>query len=285
MSKKFFYYAGLVALIFFGIISCKTVDIRTTEVKNNFNQQLGREVLQKMKEAHALPQWDSIQTYSLHITDEFHGLLGKFSNPFPKSKADFEFQAIPQSFASRAAFKDEQWKGKVWGIQSWRTFSSNANGRIELHPKNDKTIEFWLPTYQYFIEIPIKIFDADVISYAGERQHNGNTYDLVYATWKDAKPQKDIDQYILWIDQKTHLLKQIQYTVRDKSKWIHATLRITEYAKKEGGILIPTEMKINLLGPGKMKNLHTISIENIKLDPMPKDSVMAFPELGLKGKQ
>ena len=139
-----------------------------------------------------------------------------------------------------------------------------------MHPKNDKTIEFWLPTYLYFVEAPLRIFEADVISYAGERTLNGKTYDLVYATWNDAEPQKDLDQYILWIDRETHILRQMQYTVRDKSSWIHATLRYTEYEKNDTGILFPLEMRVNLLGPNKMKDFHKVSLENVQLSTIPK---------------
>ena len=285
MVKNVICYTGLFCLLFLAIISCKTVDIRTTEVKTNFNAQLGEEVLKKMREAHSLHKWDSIETYSFHLTDEFYGLMGKFGNPFPNNKADFEFQAIPKTFTSQVKFKDEKWDGKIWGIQSWRTFSSNKNGPIELHSTNDKTIEFWLPTYQYFIETPLRIFEADIISYAGERTLNGRTYDLVYATWKTAEPQKDIDQYILWVDQENHLLKQMQYTVRDQYKWIHATLRYTKYQETNERILIPTEMKVNLFEPGKRKVFHKICIENVKLNLITRGALIPFPELGLKGKQ
>ena len=241
-------------------------------------------MLQKMYEAHALHQWDSIETYSVHLTDEFYGLIGKFGNPFPNNKADFEFQAIPGTFSSKVTFRDKKWKGKVWGIQSWRTFSSNKTGGIELHANNDKTIEFWLPTYQYFIEIPLRVFEANVISYAGERKMNGRTFDLVFATWKTGNPQKDIDQYILWIDQANHRLAQMQYTVRDEYKWIHATLKYTKYETKDG-ILIPSEMKVNLFGPEKKKVFHKVSIKNIKFNQITQDSFILYPALGLNGKR
>ncbi len=284
MKIRSLLYTIFSLLILTSTFSCRTADIRTTEVKNDFNQQLGLEVLQKMSKAHALTKWDNIETYSFHLTDEFYGLMGNFGNPFPNNKADFEFQAIAKTFTSKAIFKDEKWKDKIWGIQSWRTYSSEENGSIELHSKNDKTIEFWLPTYQYFIETPSRIFEAEFISYAGERKLNGKTYDLVYATWISDKPHKDVDQYILWIDKENHMLAQMQYTVRDQYKWIYATLRYSIYEQIDG-VPFPKEMNISLLGPDKKKILHTVSIDNINLNMIPKDSLLVFPNLGSTGKQ
>jgi len=285
MIKKILLFSVLSLFVILGGISCKTVDIRTAEVKNNFNPELGISVLRQMYQAHSLNNWDSIETYSLHLTDEFFGIMGAFSNPFPDNKADFEFQAIPNTFTSKVKFRDKKWQGKIWGIQSWKTFSSNKKSTIERHEKNDKKIEFWLPTYQYFIEIPLRIFEANKISYAGTKTVEGHSYDLVFASWARAEPQREIDQYILWIDQETHLLKQIQYTVRDQYRWVHATLKYTNYSRPNGLVLFPTEMEINLFGPNQKKTLHKIKIDQIKLNPIPKDSLIVFRDLELHGKQ
>ena len=283
MSKKYLLYITFIVLLIVGFFSCRSVDIRTTEVKQDFNTEKGTEVLKQMYQAHSAFLWDSIDTYSLHLTDEFYGIAGKFGNPFPKNKADFMFHAIPNTFTSKVIFQDKKWNGRVWGIQSWQTYSSKSNV-IELDKKNDKNIEFWLPTYQYFIEIPNKIFEADIISYAGERTFNGKKYDLVFASWKTDNPQKDIDQYILWINQETHILELLHYTVRDEFQWLHATLKYLNYSS-EKGIPFPTEMEVNLFGSERKKLLHKINIDNINVNLMPRDSLILFPDLRLTGKQ
>ncbi len=264
--------------------SCKTADLRTVEVRSGIDEQRGKSLLAEMAKAHALPNWDRVETYSLHLTDEFTGMMGAFSNPFPKNKADFHFQAIPNTFTSKVKFLDGKWENNIWGMQSWRTYSGTALDIHRFDDKNDKNIEFWLPTYQYFIEIPSRVFEADVISFAGERTLDGNTYNLVFVTWKSSTPQRDVDQYMLWIDQETHVLRQIQYTVRDKFRWIHATLNYTLYETHEG-MLIPVEMNINLLGPHKMKTLHRIKIEDFEVNKVPREALLLDPELGTKGKQ
>ncbi|MCI5056200.1 MAG: hypothetical protein MRY83_08830 [Flavobacteriales bacterium] len=283
MTKKIAFYISLLFFFLVAIFSCRTTDIRTSEVKNNFNQEIGLKVLQKMYSAHSLHKWDSIDTYRVNISDEFYGIMGKFGNPFPNNIANFEFQAIPKTFTSRAIFRDINWENKVWGIQSWRTYATDKSGELKWHHPNDKTIEFWLPTYQYFIEAPIRIFEADIISYAGERSQDGRTYDLVYVTWKTTEPQKDIDQYILWVDRETNQLTQMQYTVRDQYRWIHATLRYTKYEEKLG-LLFPSELEVNLWEPNNNDIFHKITFDNLRLNAVPRDSILVSPTLGSKGK-
>jgi len=50
-------------LIFFNQLK----DIRTEEVKVNFDEKRGLEILNQMAAAHGIIYWDSIQTYSLVI--------------------------------------------------------------------------------------------------------------------------------------------------------------------------------------------------------------------------
>jgi len=271
-------------LIIITVISCRIVDIRTIEVKENYDYNKGMKILSEMSKAHSLKTWDTINTYSVHVTDEFFGLLGKFGNPFPNNKAAFDFTLIPKTFTSRAIFTDDKWKDIIWGIQSWKTYSNKGNTKSEFHAENDKLIEFWLPTYQYFFEVQLRVFEADKISYAGEREYNGKLYDLVFASWKSDKPQKDIDQYILWVERETKLLKRIQYTVRDQYRWIHATLFYNEY-KNIGGLLIPKKMRISLMSSNEDKIIHEINLTNIRLNEKEKMDLLLDPKLGTTGKK
>ena len=277
--QKYLYWLMLLTAISFQ--SCRLVDIRTVEVKENYDSKKGLEILNEMSEAHALDKWDSISLYSLHIKDEFYGLMGKLGNPFPNNIGQFDFYLVPKTFTSQAVFTDKKWEGNIWGIQSWKTYSNLKGGTIKFHTKNDKTIEFWLPTYQYFIEIPNRIFEADRISYAGERIYKGKAYNLVFASWKSDQPQKEIDQYILWIDKETKILKLIQYTVRDQYRWLNATLVYDSYDDSHG-VLIPQKMSISLSSPSKKKNMHEISISNITING--KKNILISPNLGTTGK-
>lgn len=281
MKNRGVQLVSLVLLILL-VQSCRLVDIRTTEVKESYNPEKGIDILNEMSKTHGLEQWDSIKNYSLHIDDEFYGLMGKMGNPFPNNKAEFDFSLIPKTFTSQAIFTDKKWKDKIWGIQSWKTYSTIKSDSLKFDKKNNRTIEFWLPTYQYFIEIPNRIFEADRISFAGERMYNGKAHYLVFASWTTDSPQKNTDQYILWIDKETHVLRLIQYTVRDQFKWLNATLVYDTY-KTFNGLLLPMNMSISLSAPSQKKVMHQINISNVKLND--NKNIIIDSKLGTKGKE
>jgi len=279
-SRTYFY-----TLLLLGVVSvfqsCKLADIRTTEVKESFDSKKGLDILNQMSKAHSLEKWDSISLYSLHLKDEFYGLMGKFGNPFPNNVGEFDLSLIPNTFTSQATFTDEKWEGNIWGIQSWKTYSNLKSDSLKFHTENDKNIEFWLPTYQYFIEIANRIFEADKISYAGEKSYKGKVYDLVFASWKSDIPQKNIDQYLLWIEKETKILGLIQYTVRDQYKWLNATLVYDSYNSLHG-VLIPEKMSVSLSSPSKKKIMHQITISNIVIND--KKNILINPNIGTTGK-
>lgn len=285
MKNKIFLYALIIVAISLGVLSCKTVDIRTEEVKSTIEREKGLELLAKMQDAHDIENWKNIGTYSCHIVDEFYGLAGKLGNPFPNNVADFELTAIPYTFTSKATFQDGKWEDKVWGIQSWQTYEVNPGESLIKHNKNHKDIEFWLPTYQYFIEAPLRLPEADIVSYGGERTLDGKIYDIVFISWGTDEPQKDIDQYNIWLDRETHMLKMLHYTVRDANGLVNATMKYETYEKNGKRILFPSELKSNLSNPEKTKTFHKITIDNIRFDEVEKEDLLIFPDMGATGKQ
>jgi len=260
-------------------------DIRTKEVIANFDEQRGLTVLNQMAEAHGIKYWDSIQTYSLMIAQKDVGALAKMTSPYPADKMEFRFDVIPNTFTSRVTFNTsiKNWKDKVWGIQSWHTYSGIKSSPLQLDKENNQDIEFNLPTLQYFFEAPKRIFDADVISYAGERTLDGKIYDLVYATWKSPEPQKNIDQYLLWIDRSTKLLTKMHYTVRDKFNFIDATKNFYTYAK-HGNIMFPTKMATTMGPPGNEKITKSLEVLEVKLNDIRKDALLVDVAIGTTGK-
>jgi hypothetical protein len=270
-----------IAMLLLVLTGCKLADIRTDEMAEQTDEERGKTLLQQMASHHQSHLWDSINTYSLHITDEFYGFAGKIANPFPKNKGEFEMDVIPASFSSRGTFTDEKWKGTVWGIQSWKTFGGNED-QVEFHKKNDKTIEFWLPTYQYLLELPNRITEGSVIRYAGSKSFNNRNYELVFVSWKTDAPQKDIDQYLLWIDASGELAF-VQYTVRDQGKIINATLEYASYHNVDG-LLIPKEMNVRFFDKKEGKMLHSVITKDVRMNAVKREDILLDSTAGTEGK-
>jgi len=267
---------------FFVLAGCKLADIRTEEMQSQPDEAKGKMLLDKMAVRHNSAKWISFETYSLHVTDKFYGMLGNIAAPFPKATGEFQMDLIPNTFTNRATFTDEKWKNKVWGIQSWKTYSGDTDG-VTFDKKNDKIIEFWLPTYQYLLELPNRIVEGDVIRYAGSRIVKDRSYELVFVSWKTDAPQKDIDQYMLWLDATTHQLEYVQYTVRDQGRIINATLEFAKYHTVEG-LLIPKEMHVRFNDKKEGKKLHSVYVKDVVLNKVQRADLLLDAEGGTEGK-
>ena len=256
-------------------------DIRTDTAKssgtNEININKGKDLLSNIHEGQSPSAWEDIEVYELTLKDEFFGLMGSIASPFPDKKMSAKAMYAPGSYDGKLTFNSGKWKGKTWGIQSWKTYTQDTDSQ-PVFEKNKKAA-FWVPTYQYFIELPARIQNATIISYAGEKTFNGQTYDLVYATWKSQEPQKDIDQYMVWINKKTKAMDLVEFTVRDAFGGTKATAFYEDLQDVKDGLLLPKQVTIK---PKKEKEgvLHRMSLSNFQVNHVPVSEVR--PDANLK---
>ena len=229
-----------------------------------------KQLLSEMGKAHGIQYWDSIQTYNVIFKDEFYGFFGKQSHPFKEDNIDFSLNYIPKTSDGQLEILTGKEKGKLRGIQSGETYEKKANKDFTVI--NDKDMKFWIPTYQYFIEFPNRIQEATAIKYVGPKVINGIKTEGVLASWGTVAPQKDIDQYIVWINAETKRIVKIEYTVRDMFKFVAGAAYFKNY-KNYNGLILPSEYPVesNLLKEGF---LHKMSIVDFKMNPVSKDYLL-----------
>lgn len=247
----------------------KVIDLRESEENPFSSQEKAKRLMEEMGEAHGIEKWDSILTYNIVFQDEFYGFIGKQAHPFKEQKMTFSLNYIPQTFDGQMEIISGKEKGTVWGIDSWETYFKNDDGNFEL--KHNKDMVFWIPTYQYFIEFPSRIQEATSIDYIGEKVVNGVKTEGVIASWKTVEPQKDFDQYIIWIDSETKRIVKIEYTVRDMYRFIKGAASFNNY-KEFDGMLFPTEMPVESNLTKEL--LHTMSIKGFTPDHISMDSLV-----------
>lgn len=258
---------GLVALLVVaGTIGFfHLADLRTEVAKQGGNEDKARALIADMAKAHNIGAWDSISTYRASFDDEFYGLVGKNGNPFPGNKGIFDLEYIPGSFDGRLTFTEGEFKGETWGIQSWKTYTSK-NGSAPIFQQHNDAY-FWLPTYQYFIEFPLRIQEATAFSYAGTKVIDGINCEGVIASWNDTSPQKDIDQYLVWLDADSKRIVKLEYTIREMYYFLTGAAYFKEY-KQFGDLMLPTYFPVesNLVSDGL---LHEMRITDFVADPIP----------------
>ncbi len=274
------YQLFILSLVLFSCQACLS-DIRTEAAKssgtNEINLNKGRDLLSNIHEGQSPSAWEDIEVYELTLEDEFFGLMGKVASPFPGSSMSAQAMYAPGSYDGKLTFNSGKLKGETWGIQSWKTYTQKS-GNQPVFDKNKKAA-FWVPTYQYFIELPARIQNATIISYAGEQAFNEQTYDLVYATWKSQEPQKDIDQYMVWINKKTKAMDLVEFTVRDAFGGTKATAFYEDLQDVKDGLLLPKQITIK---PNKEKEgvLHRMSLSNFQANHVSVSEIR--PDTNLK---
>ncbi|MDG1330981.1 MAG: hypothetical protein P8P74_01520 [Crocinitomicaceae bacterium] len=247
----------------------KVVDLRPNEENPLSNQEKAKQLLEEMGTAHGISNWDSIQTYKVTFHDEFYGFIGKQAHPFKEQEMTFSLHYIPKTSNGQLEIASGKQKGTVWGIQDWTTYYKNESGVMT--SKKNKDMTFWIPTYQYFIELPNRIQEATSIDYIGQKLMDSVQVEGVIASWGTTEPQKDVDQYIIWINSETKRIVKVEYTVRDMYRFVSGAASFQEY-KEYNGILLPSKMPVE---SNLTKDLlHTMSISDFMPNSVPVDSLM-----------
>jgi len=248
----------------------KLADLKPDGYNFPNNKEKAQQLMKDMGAAHRIHMWDSLETYAVTFEDEFYGFFGKLSNPFKEQKIELYLNYIPHTSDGQLKILTGKEQGAVWGVQSLETYTKNETGQI-IKEKN-KNLNFWIPVFQYFIEFPSRIQDASSVDYIGSKVINGIQTEGIIASWNSIDKQKDIDQYLIWIDANTKRIIKIEYTVRESARFVTGEASFLNY-KEYNGMILPSELPVttNLT---KNKLLHTMRINDFKANPLPIDMLM-----------
>lgn len=255
----------------------KLADLRTDTVSTNPNQAKARELMAEMAEAHGVANWAKLETYTLTFEDEFYGFFGRQGSPFKDDNTRFSLNYIPQTSDGTLTFLTGKQVDETWGIQSGSTYSRRPDRPNETRWHKDKDIWFWLPTYQYFVEFPLRIQEANSVAYAGEQMVDGVDCEGVLASWNSTAPQKGVDQYLIWLDKETKRIVKLEYTVRGFYRFLTGAAYYKDYQNHDG-ILLPSHFPVesNLVKEGL---LHEMRIVDFKANHVSKESLRPDPDL------
>ena len=208
----------LVSLLVLG--GCSLADIRPAELQlagvTEASAERGRQLLEAMQIAHGGRERWSTSGYTLAVVrDDWPGAVSRtLFAPWPARDYPMRLTFENGADNSRADFFVGDWQGRVWGIQNWATYTADATDGEPVFEQDD-TIKFWLPTMQYFIEAPFRLPEAPIVADAGQAEFRGETYDRVFVTWVQPEPHESVDQYVLFLNPRSHMLVWLEYTVRD----------------------------------------------------------------------
>ena len=237
MIRRRWIPSAIPAALFAIFLSGCLTDIRPDSIKQGYGKadvEKGRALLHKAMARHGgLGPWKAHKTAEVTLTDDWPNFLVRtFFLPWPENKVPIKFQYLLGTNDSRGTFMDGSRKGETWGIQNWVPYTQRP-GEAPVFKKN-KTIKFYMPTYQYFFELPFHLPFAGIIIYAGEDELAGQAYDVVFVSWNTDEPQAKVDQYLAYINRKTGLIDYLRYTVRDQFGFIVGNMQLTDYRDVQG---------------------------------------------------
>ena len=241
-------------------------------------QALGEQRLQALADAHGRDAWEGYEVMEVDFKDAWHGTMAQsFFMPWTRSPQSLRARFLCGSWTSDFELLDGPDEGHRWGIQSWKTWKAAPNGEPAF--EEDDELEFFLPTTQYFFELPFRIKSAEIVVDAGSASWEGKDYDRVFATWGSAEPQEELDQYLLWIDPDTGLLARVDYTVRDQGGAAVGSAHYNAY-RRVGGVQMPSDISVLGVMPGGAEMpIHTFWIEDIRWNTVSPEALRPDPSL------
>ncbi|MEM6772705.1 MAG: hypothetical protein AAF597_19155, partial [Bacteroidota bacterium] len=206
-------------------------------------------------------------------------------NALPGNKNnDIHFRFSTGTFDGQVTFLEGRKTGKTYGMQAWQGYQITKDGTLKTN--DSKRYGWGLPTYHYVIEGPLRLLGADIVRYAGETTFEGQTYDLVYATWGEDAPHKEHDQWLVYINRETKMTDLTEVTINDffiptPEGMKAATIRF-DRAVTSIGARLPSLVTIQLGKPKALKkHVYTFSLTDYRFDSFPL--VELHPIEGLEG--
>jgi hypothetical protein len=260
---------------------CGLADIRPPEIKERGIDEAAaakaREIIAQVEERYAIDRLKEFSVATVVVRDDWPSAFFRtMFMPWPEAAERMRYQFLLGADDSRFEFLEGENQGKVWGIQDWMTYTEEPGGSAVFEP--DADILFYLPTYQYFFEMPYRLRYIPLVAYVGEGEVGGEPCHLIFGTWTSPEPHGEEDQYLFYINQKTLLLDQVTYTVRDAAKFAQGTNRFEDFRDVQG---IPVAFRQTITDqPGSDNVLHKLTLENVSFtNDVPRETFFPDPRL------
>ena len=248
----------------------------------------GRQLLQMTYEKMGYDNFAVVDVYEFTANFDWStGWSMMPMNALPGNKnKNIQFRYAPRTFDGQVEFLEGPRQGHVYGLQSWETYQRDASD-APVEDLKSKRYPWGLTAYQYILEGPMRLLGADYVRYAGEREFDGQHYDLVFVTWGDGTQKTKYDQYLVYINKETGFTDLSEITITDfflpmPNGMKNATARYPERKQTTAGIWLPTKTIIQLGHPKEKveKDVYTYTMSDYKFNSFPKE--VLYPMEGLR---
>ena len=254
----------------FGVLACGLLsgcvaDLRPGPLRRRDRAEeeaCGRGVLDaaaRRQHTEGAAPWSTLPAVGVRFSDSYFGLVGLLACPWPTDPATVDLAFVPGTDISTATFQSGEGR-ETWGIHGWNAWSQQGQGEVS-YDDHART-EFWLPTLQYFCELPFRLAGAEIVDCGGRTtiQIEGieKEVDQVYVTWGSYAPHPRNDQYLAFVDTQTGFLVRADFTVRDLAGFAKGRVLYRDF-RQVGDYWLPHRIQIGGNPPDDM--LHELVVE------------------------
>ncbi len=262
---------------------CATADLRPDSGAFDAHaERQGKAWLLKASQAQGGAQLMQHRTLSFWLQDVWPSWFYRaVAMPWPENEQPMRLDVRVGTDDARLTFLGGPKDKEAWGIQQWVTYRAAADGKLDFDEVHDpdEDIKFWLPTTLYFPLLAWRIQEADHVRLMSPETIAGKSYQRVFVSWGKAEPQDEVDQYIIYIDSETHLVRWARYTVRDFADFAVGLMRYEDY-RQVGDLKLPFSMRVVSDYDSPDTGLHRFIIERVELDAdLPEGHIVPRPEL------
>ena len=227
-------------------------DIRNAYLKKGIKESdktKGKELIAKLEEAcGGFNAWSSFKRGRfIQTADWYENETNWTTNP-----QEFEMSCAIGGSDGKLTLLNGPKAGMTWTVKEGSVF--DIDGKAD---KEHQEMIWHKQDYKsYWFQFPFKIREADIISFAGQREIEGITYEIVYATWYSEGPNSKYDQFMLHLHPETHRLDYLEFTIRDVFPMATGVSKFTNYEENDG-ITLPMSQYLTMGTLDKpMKKLH-----------------------------
>ncbi|UCG19980.1 MAG: hypothetical protein JSU80_09520 [Deltaproteobacteria bacterium] len=217
-------------------VGCSTADLSSDKLKNPDIQPDLREkaltIFEKsLKARGGYNTYKSFNSVRLKGTDLWHSSLVRFFTPVTEQEQKFEVFFSTTGNEIKYLYLNGKRKGQYIGVENGKTYRV-MNEEREF--AESSKIKLYLKPLQDYFQWPYKLYESQVLLYAGETNIENEPYHLLFASSGGVEASPEHDQYLIYINKKTYYVDYIDFTLRSLFESYKGTLHYRDLRAVQG---------------------------------------------------
>ena len=222
------------------LMGCSTADLSTDNVRNQDTQPDLRAkaitIFERSLNARGgYNTYKSFDSVRLRGADVWHSSFVRFFTPVTEQEQKFEVVFATADSAISYMFLNGKRKGQYIGVENGKTYRVIEEER---EFADSSKIRVYLEPLTHYFQWPYKLFESPVLLYAGEENVENESYHLLFASSGGVAASPEHDQYVIYVNKKTHHVDYIDFTLRSLFESYKGTLHYRDFRTVQG-LVVP----------------------------------------------